>query len=191
MKRTLPFVAAALMLGATTLQANEFEPAMRSYLETEVLTWAMDPVIVARIKEQNTAHASLDQAAIDAMDAQWRKEVGAAATPTIDPVVNNAASDFLRDHVDGSVGIISEIFVMDAHGMNAAASGITSDYWQGDEDKFQQTFGVGPDAVHFGEVEFDESSQRFQAQLSITIRDPETGDAIGAMTVGLNAEALM
>ena len=191
MKRPLAFLAAAFALGATTLQANEFEPAMRSYLETEVLTWASDPVIIARLHTQNAAHAAITQAEIDAMDAAWRREVGAGSTPTIDPVVNNAASEFLRQHVAGSVGIISEIFVMDAHGLNAASSGITSDYWQGDEAKFQQTYGVGPDAVHFGEVEFDESSQSYQAQVSITIRDPGTGNAIGAMTIGLNAEALM
>ena len=41
------------------------------------------------------------------------------------------------------------------------------------------------------EVEFDESTQTFQGQVSVTIVDPASGEAIGAMTLGLNAEALM
>lgn len=191
MKRTTRLVAGALMLGATVAQANEFEPAMRSYLETEVMEWASDPVIVGRLRDQNTAHAALSQGDINTMDTRWRKEVGAASSPTIDSVLNNDASAFLRDQVTNSTGIISEVFIMDEHGLNAAASDVTSDYWQGDEAKFQKTYGMGPDAVHFGEVEFDESSQSFQAQVSVTIRDPGTGEAIGAMTIGLNAEALM
>ena len=44
--------------------------------------------------------------------------------------------------------------------------------------KFQETHGVGPDAVHFGEVEFDESSQQYQGQISVTITDPATGNVI-------------
>lgn len=50
---------------------------------------------------------------------------------------------------------------------------------------------MGADAVHFSEIEFDESSQSYQAQISMTISDPATGAPIGAMTVGINADALM
>ena len=38
------------------------------------------------------------------------------------------------------------------------------------------------------EVELDESTQTYQAQLSFTLVDPATGAAIGAVTVGVNAE---
>ena len=42
-----------------------------------------------------------------------------------------------------------------------------------------------------GEIEFDESSQTYQAQISVTIKDPASGKPIGAMTIGIDAEALM
>ena len=80
---------------------------------------------------------------------------------------------------------------MDAHGLNVAATAPTSDMWQGDEAKFTETYPKGPDATHFSEVEFDESSQIFQGQISIPMVDPDTGEVVGAMTVGVNAEALM
>jgi hypothetical protein len=80
---------------------------------------------------------------------------------------------------------------MDQHGLNVAASAMTSDMWQGDEAKFTETYSMGAGAVHFSEVELDESTQRYQAQISVTIVDPATGEPIGAMTVGVDAEALL
>jgi hypothetical protein len=85
-------------------------------------------------------------------------------------------------------GAVTEIIVMDALGLNVATSGVPSDYWQGDEAKHQQTYGVGPDAVHFGDIEYDESSQKYQAQISFTLSDPDTNAPIGAMTVAVDAE---
>ena len=132
-----------------------------------------------------------DQARIDELDQAWRAEVGMSNAPTISPVITNAASDFLREQVAASGGQITEIFIMDAHGLNVAASDVTSDYWQGDEAKFSETHGVGPGAVHISDVELDESTQRYQGQISLTIVDPSTGEPIGAMTVGVDAESLM
>ncbi len=78
---------------------------------------------------------------------------------------------------------------MDALGLNVAASGVTSDYWQGDEDKYSKSYGAGPGAVFVDAIEFDESSQSYQGQVSFSLTDPVTGQMIGAVTVGLNAEA--
>ena len=80
---------------------------------------------------------------------------------------------------------------MDAQGLNVAASDMTSDYWQGDEAKHSETYGAGPDGFHISEIEFDDSTQRYQAQVSFTLIDPATGSAIGAVTVGVDAESLM
>ena len=78
---------------------------------------------------------------------------------------------------------------MDNKGLNVGQSDVTSDYWQGDEAKWQKTFSVGPTAVFVDKVEKDESTQKFQTQVSISIVDG--GAAIGAVTVGLDVEMLM
>jgi hypothetical protein len=109
---------------------------------------------------------AIDQAQIDALDLAWRAEIGTSATPTIDPVLQSVAADFLRSRVDASGGRITEVFIMDRHGLNVAASAMTSDMWQGDEAKFTETYSIGAGAVHFSEVELDESTQRYQAQIS-------------------------
>jgi len=183
-------LTAAFALSAGVASANEFEPQIRGYLETQIMAWASDPVLISAIEAQNAAHAGLGEARILELDKAWRAEVGASSTPTITPVIANAASDFLRDKVAASKGAILEVFIMDSHGLNVAASDVTSDYWQGDEAKFERTFAVGADAVFIDEVEFDESTQSYLAQVSITLSDPATHAPIGAMTIGLNAENL-
>ena len=183
--------AAALTLAAQIGHATEFDAAARSFLENNVAGWATNPILIDAVRAQNTKTAGYAASQIEQMDQVWRAEVGAATAPAIDPVYNNPAAEFLRAQSDASGGVITEILLMDGIGLNVAVSHITSDYWQGDEAKYQQTFVIGPDAVHIGEIEFDESSQTYQSQLSFTVTDPDSGEPLGAMTVGVNAEALM
>lgn len=189
MRISILAVLAAFAAGPAA--ANEFGPAMQAYLDAEISSWSHASEIVDAIQSQNATNDGLVQADIDRLDAAWRAEIGTAATPTIDPVVQGAAADFLRSRVTASGGRITEIFIMDRHGLNVAASATTSDMWQGDEAKFTETYSVGSDAVHFSDVELDESTQRYQAQISLTIADPESGEPIGAMTVGIDAESLL
>ncbi len=181
-------IAALGISGAA--QANEFAPQMRAELEGRLSAWISAPVIVAAVQAQNADTAGYDQARIDTLDRTWRAEVGKAATPMIAPVIGNAAARFLREKIAQSDGRIVEVFVMDAKGLNVAASAPTSDYWQGDEAKFRNSFGKGAQGVDLGEVAFDESAQAFIAQISAPVIDPDTGAPIGAVTIGLNVDAL-
>jgi hypothetical protein len=108
----------------------------------------------------------------------------------IDATLGNEASKYLAGVQAESAGLFTEIFATDAMGLNAAQSTVTSDYWQGDEDKFTLSFGAGADAVALGEVEQDESTQTFQSQVSITITDPATGAPIGSITAGVDLSML-
>ena len=188
MKKTAIFLCAGLM--ASTAHANEFEPAIQDYLNAEILGWVENDVLISAIRAQNDAFGMMTEDEILELDQAWRAEVGMSETPTIAPVLNNAAANFLVEIVNASGGTVTEIFIMDHQGLNVAASATTSDYWQGDEAKFQKTYPMGPGATFIDEVEFDESTQSYQVQVSLTLADPATGQAIGAMTVGLNADEL-
>ena len=194
MTRLLPSALLAAALGAAAAApaaADEFTAAMQAFYEAELASLAQDPVLAGAIAAQNARTAGLPQSEIDALDGAWRAEVGAADTPTITPVLENDAAAMLRARVAASGGMITEIFAVDERGLNVAASAVTSDYWQGDEAKFTETYPMGAGAVHFGEVEFDESTQTFQGQISFTVSDPATGAPIGAVTVGVDAESLL
>ena len=80
---------------------------------------------------------------------------------------------------------------MDDKGLNVGQSDVTSDYWQGDEAKWQKSFSAGPGAIFVDKVEKDESTQTFQTQISIAIVDPSSNKVVGAVTVGVDVEQLM
>jgi hypothetical protein len=187
---------AAMVIGAAALLASapqaqdEFTAPLTELAKGEIAAFASDPALISAIVAQNAITAAYDQAKIDALDTQWRAEVGAASKPLIDATLGNAASQYLAGVQAAAGGKYTEIFAMDAKGLNVGQSTQTSDYWQGDEDKFTASFGAGADAVHIGEVEQDESTQIFQSQVSVPITDPATGSVIGAITVGVDVSML-
>lgn len=185
---TASAVISALPLAVAT--AADIEGPVKALVDSEVRGWISDPVVVDAVKAQNAENAGLSQADIDALDQQWRAETSASAKPLIDETLANALSGFLKNLKDGSKGLYTEIFVMDNKGLNVGQSDVTSDYWQGDEDKWAKTYPVGPDAMLIGEVEQDESTQRFQTQVSLSVVDPASGEAIGAVTIGIDVETL-
>ena len=180
---------AALMVNTAARADDAHVAPVTEYVKSQVMTWINDPVIINAVKAQDAKNASISQADIDALDKKWRAEVEQSAKPTIDAVLSNDASKFLQDKKTAAKGVITEIFVMDDKGLNVAQSDATSDYWQGDEAKFQKSYGVGPDALFVDAAEKDESTQKFQAQASFTLKD-ETGKPIGAVTVGVSLDDL-
>lgn len=186
----MKYAILAIGLCASAAQADQYTDVMTAYAKDTASAWAADPVLIDAIRTQNARTAGLNQAQIDELDRQWRQEVGMSDRPIVDPVLFNPVSDHLRSLVSGSGGAVTEVFIMDNKGLNVAASDATSDYWQGDEAKFTETYSQGPDALHISDIEFDESTQTYQGQISLPISDPENGVVIGAITIGLNAESL-
>lgn len=185
-------LSAVIWTSATGGQAiaQDHVGPITDYVKANIETWLSDPVVIGAINEQNAAHGSLSQADIDALDKQWRAEVEAGSKPLIDKVLGNALSKFLAAKQTEAGGMITEAFVMDNKGLNVGQSEITSDYWQGDEAKWQKSFGAGAGAIFVDEVEKDESTQTLQSQVSVAISDPATGQAIGAITLGIDVEGL-
>lgn len=184
-------VFSGLALGAATVQAEEAPVAeIKKYVTANVLPWLNDKVVLEALKAQNIKNAALTEPDILKLDKQWRAEVDAAAKPLIESVMKNQLSAFLTTKKAESKGLLTEIFVMDNKGLNVGQSDITSDYWQGDEAKWQKTFLIGPDTVFVDKVDKDESTQQLQVQVSVSIKDPETGKAIGAVTLGINVDQL-
>jgi len=188
MFRTL-ILSAPLVIAATFAQAVDAPPAMRAFVEANIMSWAESAQVIDAVNTQNAQTAGSSETQILEWDTAWRAQVGQTDQPLVGEVMGRDLSAFLSDQVAASGGRINEIFVMDALGLNVAASDVTSDYWQGDEDKYTKTFGVGSGAMFVDVIEFDESAQSYQGQISISLTDPASGQVVGAMTIGLNAEA--
>lgn len=171
--------------------ANDLHiPVVSAYIDENVRSWIETPQIIEALKNSNSYHQYLTSKDIERLDEQWRQEFRAPSKPLIYSILNNALSVMLRGKQAEADGIITEILIMDAKGLAIAESDITSDYWQGDELKWQNTYLAGANVTFIDRAEKDDSTQMLQAQASMTISDPETGQPIGAITVGVNLDAL-
>jgi hypothetical protein len=175
---------------STAASANDYEPQLKALIDAKVTPWLTDQLLISQIIEQNAKTANLSTEEIDRLDKQWRDEAKAEGGPLINEILANKLSAFLKEKKAGAGDVFSEIFVMDAKGLNVGQSDITSDYFQGDEAKWQKSFGQGAGAVFIDELEYDESSKTFNAQVNLAITDPASGKAIGAITLGVNIENL-
>jgi len=190
-------LAAIALIPALTVSGPLFaaEPAAgaAAYFAANVAPWIGDEVIVAAVLAQNARTEGLAQADINALDLQWRAEAKStdmSAKPLMQSVLTGPVADFVVERLNTGGSAITEVFVMDARGLNVAAATETSDYWQGDEEKFTESFSKGAGAMHISDVDLDESSQIYVLQVSVPLLNPADGSVIGAITVGLNAEGL-
>ena len=188
---TISAVFAGALFAAPAVAVQSHVELMTKFAQETAQAWTNDPEIIAAIKAQNAKHANIGQSEIDKLDKQWRAQTKASDRPLIDQVLGTALSKKLADTKTKARGMITELFVMDNKGLNVGQSDPTSDYWQGDEDKWQKTYLAGPGAIFIDEIEMDESTQTFQSQLSLSIADPATGQVIGAVTVGVNVDQLL
>jgi hypothetical protein len=193
MRSERPVFAAALagallLCSAAGAQQDIRITAVADFIDSNVRPWLDEPAIINAVIAQNAIHARLGQAAIDKLDARWRTEFSSAARPMIEAQLSNPLSLYLKGQQRAAGGLVTEIFVMDNRGLNVGQSDVTSDYWQGDEAKWQESFGAG--LLHIEEAQRDESTQLMQSQASLPIKDPRTGAVIGTITVGINLDAL-
>jgi len=142
-----------------------------------------DPVVVAAVKAQNAEGKSL--ADIQAMDTKWKAQAG--VVDYMAALMDSSLGKHLK-MIQAKEGYYAEIFVMDNQGANVAMTDKTSDYWQGDEGKFKNSFAGGKGAVFVDEVEFDDSSQSYLVQVSVPVMDG--GKAIGAITFGIDVDKI-
>ena len=175
-----------LLLAPATARADA--ALIRDYIVEEVQTWSHTPVVLLTLEASNARYASLDQAGIDALDKQWRAEREVEDQPLITAVLSSPLSNYLTRIQARSRGLYTEIFVMDAQGLNAGQSSITSDFWQGDEAKWQKTFQVGPDAIFIDEIEINDETGTENAQVNMSIA--QDGKVVGAITVEINITEL-
>jgi hypothetical protein len=180
-------VAAALVFGFGTAIAQEAAHVkpVTAYVLANIKPWLSDPIVVNTVNAQNVANAKLKNYEINKLDNGW---IDRSDKKLIDSKMNNELSTFLRNKKEAGKGTIFEIFIFDNKGLNVGQTDLTQDFNQGDEAKYWKTYQVGPDAIFVDNVERDHDKNISQA--SLTIKDPATGKAIGAVTVGIDIDKL-
>lgn len=194
------FISSAVMAGFISISSSFaqiqsavdeiYAAPIRAYIEHNVKPWLSNPLVIEAINKQNMRTSSLQKSEILSLDKQWSVEITSNDPQLIDEVLSKDLSKFLIKKQAESDDMLLEIFVMDAVGLNVGQSKVTTDYWQGDEAKWINTYLKGPDVLFIEDVAIDESTQNFQFDASLSISDPETGKVIGAITLGFSFEKL-
>lgn len=169
-----------LFLASLSAFAESFPSGLNDLVPT-LKAWGEDPVIIEAVKAQNNSGLKLDT--IKTRDEKWRSTDG--VDDFMKQLMESPAAKRMLEF-EKSQPFFFELFLMDNQGANVAMTNKTSDYWQGDEAKWQATYNNAQGSVHFSDVEFDESAQDYLLQISVPV--VENDKVIGAMTVGINLD---
>lgn len=148
-----------------------------------VQRWAADPVVIRAVRRANTENPSMQE--VESRDRRWQATSG--TDEFMRAMLENSCSDRLRA-LGARTPELGEAFVTDQLGANVAMTQKTSDYWQGDEEKFTAAFTNRASAFHIDPVSFDDSIQAYAVQISVPVLDG--GRAIGVLVVTLNLERM-
>lgn len=125
------------------------------------------------------------------LDSQWQAHAPAMTSPLAREILALPQSRELARWQKAQYGLVTEVFLMDRLGANVAQSQLTSDYWQGDEHKFQRVVPEPAGTLFLSPVRFDGSAQRFQIQVSTPVRASSDGRFLGAVAIGLDIELVL
>lgn len=175
--RTL--LAAALLLPAAVSAAAQTDEQVRQIAQARVPTAraiASDAELLKAVLAKNAERETEEQ--LRTRDRQWTTNL---ADPLRRALTQSRCAERLRELVKDEP-LVAEVILMDDHGANVCVSKATSDYWQGDEAKWEKTFREGLDPFVDAPA-FDPSSGVFAVQLSVPVR--KEGARVGALTLTL------
>lgn len=142
---------------------------------------ALNPVLIGAVLEQNQENLSLD--VIKRRDQNWKSSEQLSDMKR--QLMGSRAAELLRGTV-GDGATFTEAFLTDNQGANVAVYPPTSDYWQGDEEKWTASWAAGRGEMFIGPLEFDESTNMYAVQISAPVKDGT--DTIGVLVVGVSVD---
>lgn len=178
--------AAALRtrLAAEIDASPAMEAKVKTFAKERLLPLITNEVLVREAKAQNVRRVPL--AEIQAQDKAWSE--AESELPIQKEKLSNASAAAIRAFVR-ELPALREVFAMDDQGANVGQNNLTSDYWQGDEEKWQRSFAGGKGGVDAGKAKFDKSANATLQQVSLPLVDTD-GTVVGAITFGLAVEGL-
>jgi len=183
------FVAVALFITSIAFgqepPKSALSPAEAAALQKVVTTiesWGKDPVLIKEVASQN-AHR-LSAADVATIDKAW---MAGGENERVARLLSNACATRLKSLISSNAAF-NESFVMDDQGANVCMTDRTSDFWQGDEAKWQKSFNGGKGTTFVDQPKYDVSAKAILVQVSVPVID---GNAtIGAITVGVSPKLL-
>jgi len=170
-----------LLLAQTALTAEEIEDLLKVKIRF-ASHMAYNPIVIRAVEAQNSQNVSL--AEIKQRDESWKNAEG-SSNALIRRITKNEIARYFQRRVENNTAI-DEVFLTDNQGANVAAYPPTSDYWQGDEDKWFLSFNEGNGKLFIGPLELDASTNKTQVQISAPIVSNE--ETIGVLILGVSVD---
>ncbi len=131
------------------------------------------------------------QKKLEAIDGEWKRVRG--AVPLALDVVRGQPSEYLR-RITALHPTYREMLLTDRFGALVAATNITSDYYQADEEWWRKAFGDGDrGSLYIGDVAFDASAAAYTIEVAVPLL-AEVGDqateVVGVLKTLIGAEEL-
>lgn len=195
------FIGAAIVINIGQNRLRQTESAQLAQIaeytaaavDAYVFRRILDGALLGRVPELRRAAAAgngqpVDAARLAALDRDWQKDSAGAAAKL--GLLKTPASEFLADLVKND-SIYREVLVTDRSGRLVAASNLTSDYAQADEDWWIAAFDGGRGRVHVTDVRRDESANVYAFEIAVPVLSPGTSELAGLMKIVADSREML
>jgi hypothetical protein len=179
MKKAAIFTAVFFFVLAGSALAEPAPQKVVDLANTTLADLGTDKVVVKEVREVNGEGRTLDE--IKKIDEEWiaAKKAG-QKIPLMDELMSNKCAKRLNEMMAENP-YITEIFVTGRAGGNVCQTGMTGDFWQGDEAKFKEVFKKG---VYLSEVEVEDGKKIVQVSVPVKMKALH----VGTMTIGVDVD---
>lgn len=122
------------------------------------------------------------------LDAQWQALAPQHFSDMARRVADQPASIAMAQWQQGRDSLVTEIMLTNSIGTLVAMSRLTSDFWQGDEPKFEHHISAENRDMFVSPIRYDASTARFQVTVSMPVIVDGQWLPAGVLAIGLDVE---
>lgn len=158
---------------------------------SELSAWSQDPLIIESVLLQGESSGRLTKQQILALEHHWMTEASSPIQPMHAHIANSPLSVYLKDLQRRAGDVYKSICVYDATGLVVGQTKASRKYFYGDDPVFEAIMaGQAGGGLHLGEVVIEAATGRAFTRVQAPLRDPQTGERIGLVKVGLYLDVL-
>ena len=180
--KTFSILFCLVLSFSSAAQTQNIPPKLQQEI-VKITKFANDETVIHAVQTQNQRHVSMDE--IAKLDRDWIR--GTISEDFVKSLMDNRCATKLQE-LAKEIPSSLEAFAMDDQGALVCVTKKTSDYWQGDEPKWIDSFKGGKGETVVSKREYDESTKSTLVHVSVPIMDQQK--AIGVLCVGINLTKL-
>ncbi len=157
---------------------------LKNFMKNALIPLCINKVFVEEVTKQNAKQVDIEE--IKKIDKEWIEAED--ELPIHVEKMGNACAQEIKKTAN-KLPVLTECFVMDNQGANVGQNALTSDYWQGDEAKWKNSYKSAEGGVDVGQRQLDKSTNVVDQKVSMPIINKQ-GKVIGAVCYGVKVEKL-